>query len=407
VKVHTRLDPYVSGIVVALDPSYAVFLDARGCLTVLLLQALYGCLESARLWSEHLRRTLASGGYIPNKYDQCVFNKTSPTGAQITISLHVDDLFVTSTEKALFDELLLLLTSTYKGCRTQYGPVIGYLGMTFDFSVVDECSVTMKGFIKSLCASCGVTGSAATPAAANLFEVRSPDTAGNRLATVPEAKLFHSVTAGCLYAGKRCYPEILTPVNMCSTRVTVTDLDDLKKLQRIMRYLLSAGDRGIRLRAGDSREVSIYVDAAYGVHVNGKSHSGSAVTFGDHGLVHAKSTQQKSVTKSSTEAELVAVSDAANQGFHLRHFVLAQGYDIGPLIIYQDNMSTMALIAAGCSTNERTRHIAIRHFWLKERVELKEAKVVHKMSKLLFANLLTKPVQGPQFVNERFGLTCW
>lgn len=100
------------------------------------------------------------------------------------------------------------------------------------------------------------------------------------------------------------------------------------------------------------------------------------------------------VTKSSTEAELVGLSDAANQGFHVRNFMLAQGYNISPLIVYQDNMSCIAILTRGGSISERTRHISIRHFWLKERVAQKEAKIVHKASKLLFVNALTKPLQG-------------
>jgi hypothetical protein len=67
----------------------------------------------------------------------------------------------------------------------------------------------------------------------------------------------------------------------------------------------------------------------------------------------------------------------------------------------------MALLAAGRSSSERTRHIAIRYFWLKERVDNGEAVIEHKNSEDLFANALTKPLQGPQFAKEVKGLTNW
>ena len=73
----------------------------------------------------------------------------------------------------------------------------------------------------------------------------------------------------------------------------------------------------------------------------------SLVVIGDSGAVHCKSSKQHIVTKSSTKAELVALSDSANQTLHLRSFIIAQGHLCGPAIIYQDNMSCMAFIDRG------------------------------------------------------------
>ena len=53
-----------------------------------------------------------------------------------------------------------------------------------------------------------------------------------------------------------------------------------------------------------------------------------------------------------------------------------QGYlgnDVGPAILYKDNMSTMALMKRGGPGSEHSRHINIHHFWLAERVEEGEA----------------------------------
>ena len=45
--------------------------------------------------------------------------------------------------------------------------------------------------------------------------------------------------------------------------------------------------------------------------------------------------------------------------------------------MHQDNMSAMALIKRGGPASEKSRHIAIRHFWVKERVDAGEAVVRH------------------------------
>ena len=75
--------------------------------------------------------------------------------------------------------------------------------------------------------------------------------------------------------------------------------------------------------------------------------------------------------------------------------------------IFQDNMSCMVLVARGRSGGERTRHIAIRYFWVKDRVKSGEAVIVHKPTTEMYANVLTKPLQGSQFRYERACLTGW
>ena len=113
------------------------------------------------------------------------------------------------------------------------------------------------------------------------------------------------------------------------------------------------------------------------------------------------------MSKSSTEAELIALSDSANQALYLRWFLIDQGYKMGPVTFYQDNTSTMALVARGKPGAERTRHIDIRYFWLADRVKGGEASVVHMRTAEMYANVLTKPLQGAQFVYERECLTGW
>jgi hypothetical protein len=89
--------------------------------------------------------------------------------------------------------------------------------------------------------------------------------------------------------------------------------------------------------------VSVYINAAFGVHQDLKSHTGSCVVIGDVGAVNCRSSKQQIVAKSSTEAELVALSDCANQALCIRDFLIEQGYPCGPVTMCQDNLSCMAL----------------------------------------------------------------
>ena len=78
------------------------------------------------------------------------------------------------------------------------------------------------------------------------------------------------------------------------------------------------------------------------------------------GATYTASCKQKLNTKSSTEAELVAVDDAMGQILWTRHFLAAQGHFVPTTTIYQDNKSTILLAENGkSSSSKRTRHINV------------------------------------------------
>jgi hypothetical protein len=193
-----------------------------------------------------------------------------------------------------------------------------------------------------------------------------------------------------------------------TTRVTKCNLDDIVKLIRLIKYVRRTQNTGIILKPGKLGVIArSYIDAAYGVHEDGKSVTGCVTVIGDYGPVHAKSVKQKIVTKSSTEAEVVATSDSANQSLHIKNFLVEQGHKQKTVIIHQDNLSCMTLINKGKSSSERTRHMSIRYFWLSEKIKEGEIELKHLRTEDMCANILTKPVQGSQFDRERRLLTNW
>ena len=403
VKVHMRLDKVMTQLLLKIDPSYESFLEQTGTVVVELDKALYGCVEAASLWYEDLKRTIKQDGFIENPYDHCVFNKLCADKTQMTIVLHVDDLMITNLHDSNLEAFYQYLKTAYKETKIVRGRILDYVGMTFDFSSAGEVKITMENCVNEILAGCGVSKIASTPASPILFDIRDSPKVSKE-----EAKWFHSYTAKLLYLSKRIRPECLTTVAFLTTRVAECDQDDLGKLRRLLAYVRGTRERGIILRIGVRLEVRTYIDAAYGVHTtSGKSHTGCAVVLGDGGPVYNKSTKQKIVTKSSTEAELVGLSDSVSQSIHMRNFLIAQGYTMGPVIVHQDNLSCMALIKKGGPCSERSRHINIRYFWLCSKVDNGEILIVHLGTELMFANVLTKPVQGSSFIRERDMLTNW
>ena len=402
--VHMRLDRKMTDMIVRIAPEYSGYRDDKGCVVVRLDKALYGCVESAALWYENLKESLGTLGYVANTHDICVFNKRDEHGVQCTVAVHVDDLFITSTNGEMIESLAAGLIKRYGDITRKNGPIVNYLGMVFDVTIAGVARVSMSGYVEDMLKESKTVGGARTPATEGLFDVRG----GAEVASEERRVWFHRHVAKLLYLAKRARPDCLTAVAYLATRVTKCSVDDLAKLERLLKYVCGTRDRGVVFAPGNKGiEVSVLIDAAYGVHPDGKSHTGSCVVVGERGAVHCKSAKQQIVTKSSTEAELVALSDSSNQALHLRNFIIGQGHLCGPVTVYQDNMSCMSLIERGRSAAERTRHIAIKYFWLKERVDMGEARVKHLGTREMYANLLTKPLQGAQFKSERFGITGW
>jgi hypothetical protein len=123
-----------------------------------------------------------------------------------------------------------------------------------------------------------------------------------------EKKAFHTTVAKLLYLSKRARPDIILVVGFLCTRVRDPTIEDRAKLERILGYLRGTKEKMMVLRPSGMFQCVAYIDASFSSHPDGKSHSrvvlmvaGVAVYYG--------SRKQKCVSKSLTEAELVALSD--------------------------------------------------------------------------------------------------
>jgi hypothetical protein len=275
--------------------------------------------------------------------------------------------------------------------------------MTFDFAEKGKVCITMLGYeqdlvrdweeldLDMLCG--GRKASAATPAPNSIFEKGNSDMLDYKYAAI-----FHSYVMRVAYLAKRVKPQSSISVSYLSTQVTKPNVDDLRKLDRAIRYVRDHIGEGIVLSAaGTGKNVLVtgHIDASFGCHENGKSHTGVCVTLGE-GPVFVRSVKQRIVTKSSTEAELVALSDEAGLMFHIEDFVVAQGY-VCQIVIGQDNQSTITMITESKKVSMRTMHINVRYFWLRERIKKKELTLVYVPTGNMLADILTKPMQGNLF----------
>ena len=391
IPVYMRMDSNLAEILAMINPIYQEFMTKDNTLIVKLRKALYGCIESAKLWYNNISETIKNIGFNTNPYDACVFNM-SKDGVQCTIGIHVDDIIITCSSIEVMDEVINKLKSAYKDVKVHKGKVHSYLGLTFDFSDTDKVCISSSGIISEILQEYQVTGVAVTPGNSNLFTVCEESILLDKDRQVQ----FHSRVAKLLYLCKRVRPDLLTAVSFLSTRVQHPTEQDWHKLDRVLKYLNQSKDICLTLRCNEPIEIFGYVDASYGTHSDGKGHSGMILSMGE-GAFCSRSCKQKLVSRSSTEAELIALHDMVADVISSRNFLIAQGYNIGPAKIYQDNASTLILAERGRSTNRATKHINMRYFFIKDRLLNGDIVLEYKPTKMMVADIFTKPLQGEQF----------
>ena len=128
------------------------------------------------------------------------------------------------------------------------------------------------------------------------------------------------------------------------------------------------------------------------MHEDMRSHTGGRVSFG-RGILMGRSTKQKLNTTSSTESELVGAAEYLPNVVWLMNFLEHQGYKTKSSVLYQDNVSAIRLEKNGQrSSSRRTRHIDIKYFWVKDRLQHENIEVIYCPTDSMVADFFTKPL---------------
>ena len=80
------------------------------------------------------------------------------------------------------------------------------------------------------------------------------------------------------------------------------------------------------------------------------------------------------------------------------YFIQAQGYGLNYVEVHKDNFSTQMLDTNGkFSISRKTNHIKAKFFFIKDKVDSKEVNIVDCPAGVMWADVLTKPLQGTAF----------
>jgi hypothetical protein len=182
--------------------------------------------------------------------------------------------------------------------------------------------------------------------------------------------------------GSLIYPAVITrpDINAASSRLseflTNPSSRHLGEADRCITYLRDTKALGIEYSGSASHEIGLHVfecasDAAFADDkITRRSTEGYLFKLYG-GVIDWKSTKQKCVTTSTTEAELHALTHAAKEMQWWKRFFVSIGFDPGHEPTIQcDNQQTVGLMKKDAPLlTTKLRHVDIHQHWLRQEVQ--------------------------------------
>lgn len=174
----------------------------------------------------------------------------------------------------------------------------------------------------------------------------------------------------------------------------------------VVKYLKGTIDWGLFYPSQGEPEVKCYCDADWGAcSFSGRSLTGYALFLGDS-LISWKTKKQKTVSKSSAEAEYRGMSQTAAEVVWIYGILEDMGMKIPkPVTMFCDNKAAQH-IAANPVFHERTKHLNLDCHYVRERIQEGLISTQFVKSSEQLADLMTKGLCGPQhhFLSFKLGL---
>ncbi|GKU98015.1 hypothetical protein SLEP1_g11072 [Rubroshorea leprosula] len=191
-----------------------------------------------------------------------------------------------------------------------------------------------------------------------------------------DAGVYRSLIGRVLYLSAT-RPDIMHLVSLLSRFMHSPSEIHLKAAKRILRYVKGTIDFGVLYKSSTNVKLIRFTDSDWaGLKEDMKSTSGQCFSIGS-GMIGWSSKKQNSIAKSTTEAEYIVASLAADQVVWFKKLMndLKQP-QIYPTELFCDNLSAVAIVKNHV-LHGRTKHIKIKYHSIREVVREGEVQVLH------------------------------
>lgn len=357
-----------------------------------LKKSLYGLKQSGNKWNKCLNKVLTEKlGFTRLKSESCIYVKGEGK-EMIILAVYVDDILIFATYAHLISELKSVINSEFE--IDDIGECKKVIGMNV-ICENNKIQLHQKQMIEKLLMEAKV----------DEYNKKSPLDSSERLfkCTMKSDECgqvsgseYRSYIGSLNYIASTTRPDLTFSVSYLSQFNKCPHREHMRALRRVLQYLKGSVEQGIVYEKCDGGSIlHAFVDADWAQCPNDRrSYTGYAVKLCG-GLISWESKKQETVAHSSTEAEYMALSNAAKEIKFIRNILeelkLQAIYKGEEIELYVDNRGAMSL-AENNGYSARTKHIDVRHHYIRELVENKIIKLKEVSSSNNIADIFTKPL---------------
>jgi hypothetical protein len=355
-----------------------------------LKKSLYGLKQAPRQWYKKFDGFMQRSGYTRCHADHCCYLKRCKA-SYIILLLYVDDMLVAGSCLQEISRLKQQLAAEF--AMKDLGAAKQILGMRISRDRTQGVlKLSQAEYIERVLERFNMQNAKAVGAPLGsqfrLSDVQSPKTDAEKehMAKVPYASAIGSL----MYAMVCTRPDIAHAVGVVSRFASNPGKQHWEAVKWILRYLRGTADVPLCFGRADL-VVRGYVDADFaGDHDTRRSTTGYVYTLGST-AVSWVSRLQKLVTLSTTEAEYVAVTEAAKEMIWLKAFLGELGLKQENSVLFSDSQSAIHL-AKNPVFHARTKHIDLRYHFIRSLLEEGELLLEKILGSQNPADMLTKSV---------------
>ena len=239
---------------------------------------------------------------------------------------------------------------------------------------------------------------APTPAA--MLDLTDPQLKPGEPLSPAQHELYRKIVASVLYASNTTRIDIAYTVGILSRFISSATTTHLTAAKRLLRYLRGTMDYCLKFEDNDlpDLELTVYADSNWaGDKTDRKSTSGYLVLLNGN-PISWQARKQQTVALSSTEAEYQGVSTGACESIWVN--MLLEEMIGNKLLVnfFCDNQAAIAIIRSN-NYSERTKHIDVKHHFIKQLVRNGSINLQWISTKDQLADVLTKTLNRATHVD--------
>ncbi|GJV09164.1 putative ribonuclease H-like domain-containing protein [Tanacetum coccineum] len=351
------------------------------------VKALYGLHQAPRAWYATLSTFLEKHGYKRGTIDKTLFIRRNKKDIML-VQVYVDDIIFGSTNKSWCAEFEALMQSRFQ--MSSMGELTFFLGLQVKQNN-EGIFISQDKYVADMLKKFDLVN---VKAAITPMETKLPLTKDEEAFDV-DVHLYRSMIGSLMYL-TASRPDIMYAVCVCSRFQVTPKTSHLNAVKRIFKYLKGKPNLGLWYPRESPLDLEAFSDSDYGgSNLDRKSTTGGCQFLGQR-LISWQCKKQTIVATSTTEAEYVAAANCCGQVLWVQNQLLDYGFNFMNTKIHIDNESTICIVKNPVY-HSKTKHIEIRHHFIRDCYEKKLISVEKIHTDLNVADLLTKPFDGPRF----------